>query len=252
MSQGTRISGNLLHDNADEHIEWSKNWNAIAANGHQDLFMEVNHGPFMVDHNLFLSAYSLNDRSQGGVYAHNIFAGAVRFAANERRKTPYHKAHSTEIAGLHDHPGGDDRFYNNWFVKRGDLSAYDRAKLPMFMDGNLYLNGAKPSKFETKVVVQSAFDPQLKIKEHADGWYLELSCDSSWSDLQRRLVMTEMLGKAKIPGLPFEKPNGTPYRLDTDYFGNKRNAQNPYPGPFKITSPASQRIKVWPIKGKLK
>ena len=37
MAQGTRVSGNLFHDNA------------------RDLFVEVDHGPFLVDNNLFLS-----------------------------------------------------------------------------------------------------------------------------------------------------------------------------------------------------
>ena len=32
------------------------------------------------------------------------------------RMTPFHKAHSTEVAGLHNNPCGDDRFYNNLFV----------------------------------------------------------------------------------------------------------------------------------------
>ena len=41
--------------------------------------------------------------------------------------TPFHKAHSTEVAGLHNNPCGDDRYYNNLFVQRGDLSPYDAA-----------------------------------------------------------------------------------------------------------------------------
>ncbi|NQT38864.1 MAG: right-handed parallel beta-helix repeat-containing protein, partial [Planctomycetes bacterium] len=51
MAQGTRVTGNLLHDNSP-----------------QDLFMEVNHGPFLVDNNLFLSPRFLRDWSQGGAY----------------------------------------------------------------------------------------------------------------------------------------------------------------------------------------
>ena len=38
MAQGTRVTGNLFHDNLTE-----------------DLFVEVDHGPFLVDNNLFLS-----------------------------------------------------------------------------------------------------------------------------------------------------------------------------------------------------
>jgi alpha-N-arabinofuranosidase len=52
MAQGTRVSGNLFHDNASE-----------------DLFVEVDHGPFLVDNNLFLSSVSLLDVSKEGLYA---------------------------------------------------------------------------------------------------------------------------------------------------------------------------------------
>jgi alpha-N-arabinofuranosidase len=41
--------------------------------------------------------------------------------------------------------------------------------------------------------------------------------------------------KAIIPGLAFENPNGSPIRIETDYFGRKRNIVNPSPGPFEIT-----------------
>ena len=132
MAQGTRVSGNLLHDN----------------NEAEDLFVEVDHGPFLVDNNIFLSPVSLNSRSQGGAYVHNLFAGAMNIVPYDGRKTPFHKAHSTEVAGLHDNPCGDDRYYNNLFVGRGDLRPYDEARLPVWMDGNVFLKGARPSRHE--------------------------------------------------------------------------------------------------------
>ncbi len=64
----------------------------------------------------------------------------------------------------------------------------------------------------------------------------------------KTLVTTEMLGKAKIPDLPYEQPDGKPYRIDTDYFGNKRKTNNPYPGPFNEPKEGKQLIKVWPRK----
>jgi alpha-N-arabinofuranosidase len=33
--------------------------------------------------------------------------------------------------------------------------------------------------------------------------------------------------------------------LSTDYFGNKRNAANPFPGPFEIPAGGKLRLKVW-------
>ena len=58
MAQGTRITGNLLYDNSTD-----------------DLFVEVDHGPFLVDNNLFLSGLSLRDMSEGGAYVHNLMTG---------------------------------------------------------------------------------------------------------------------------------------------------------------------------------
>jgi alpha-N-arabinofuranosidase len=61
MTQGTRVSGNLCHDNATH-----------------DLMVEANHGPFVVDNNIFLSPKAIEDSSQGGAYAHNLIAGGSK------------------------------------------------------------------------------------------------------------------------------------------------------------------------------
>ncbi len=43
-------------------------------------------------------------------------------------------------------------------------------------------------------------------------------------------------------------PDGKPIRIDTDYYGNKRKTDNPYPGPFGYPLNGEQLIKVWPGK----
>jgi alpha-N-arabinofuranosidase len=247
MAQGTRVSANLFHDNATE--DNAKSFEAEIPGGRQDMFVEVNHGPFLVDNNIFLSPYSLNNRSQGGAYVHNLFAGAMRIVSFDSRQTPRHKAHSTELTGLCDNPCGDDRYYNNVFVGRGDLSKYDTAKLPVWMNGNVFLKGTKPSKHETKPLIKPDFDPALNLVEKADGFYPEITADKAWTtERTRKLVTTELLGKAAIPDQAFENPDGTPLRIDTDYFGKKRNEKNPFPGPFEIPQGGKQILKVWEIK----
>jgi hypothetical protein len=62
--------------------------------------VEVNHGPFVVDNNLFLSGVSLLDMSEGGAYAHNLMTGRIISRPELRRSTPFHPAHSTAVAGL--------------------------------------------------------------------------------------------------------------------------------------------------------
>jgi len=84
--------------------------------------------------------------------------------------------------------------------------------------------------------------------EKSDGWYLQMEGNKKWAQRNRPQVTTEMLGKAKIPNLPYEDPDGKPYHIDTDYFGNKRKTDNPYPGPFDDPKEGKQLIKVWPRK----
>jgi len=248
MAQGTRVSGNLLHDNQAT----------------QDLFIEVNHGPFIIDNNLFLSGNTLNDISHGCAFAHNLFAGRM-IAWPNQRVTPYQKAHSTEIAGMHDIPGGDHRFYNNIFVSPDKpvawpgripteldnqhyfgLATYDAVNLPVFIAGNVYLGRAEPSKHEKDPQTDPTLEPGFKLIEKSDGWYLQMEVSKKWAQHNHPLVTTEMLGKAKIPDLPYEDPDRKPIRIDIDYFGNKRTTDNLYPGPFDDTKEGTQLIKVWP------
>ncbi len=229
MAQGTRVTRNLLHDNGPG----------------EDLFVEVNHGPFLVDNNIMLSPVSLLTNSQGGAYVHNLFNGRVQVIVGEGRLTPHLAEHGTDVVGLAPNPSGDERYYNNILVN-GGLSNYDPAKLPVFMAGNVSIKGAKPCKYETGSLVQPQFSPGIKLVEQADGLFLQMTLDKKWSANQtRKLVTTQLLGKAKTPDLPYVQPDGSPYRIDTDYFGRKRDPANPFPGPFENPGQGEQVLKVW-------
>ena len=143
-------------------------------------------------------------------------------------------------------PRGDNRFYNNLFVRLTDLSSYDNSPLPMFMEGNVYLNGAKPSRFEDHPLVKPDLDPALQLKTMADGVYLQIKFDAAWTaDVPRKIVTSATLGRVVIPDLPYEQPDGSPIRIDTDYFGKSRSQSSPSPGPFEDQSMGQQEIKVW-------
>ena len=227
MAQGARVTGNLFHDNMTE-----------------DLFVEVDHGPFLVDNNVFLSPRTLLSVSQGGAYVHNLIAGAVQSVAYDARQTPFLKTHSTDLAGMHDNPFGDDKYFNNLFIGPADLSLYDHAPLAVKMDGNVFLKGAKPSAREPDPIVRPDFDPGLKLIEKADGFYLDLALDRIFGDRTRRLVTTELLGLAVIPDLPYEQAEGRPVRIDTDQLGKARNAGNPAPGPFEGLGSGELELKI--------
>ena len=209
--------------------------------------MEVDHGPFVVDNNLFLSRNAQLIVSQGGAFAHNLIAGALQLVDFDARLTPFHKAHATTVAGLTNNPSGDMRYYNNIFAQRGDLSPYDQARLPVWMAGNVFLQGAKPCKHEATPLVKPDFDSQLKLIEKPDGWFLEIALDRAWATEQtRKPVTSELLGRAAMTGLTFENSDGSPLRVNRDYFGNRRSGDNPFPGPFAVPADGKQTLKVWP------
>ncbi|MBN2291981.1 MAG: right-handed parallel beta-helix repeat-containing protein [Pirellulales bacterium] len=228
MAQGTRVSGNVYHDST-----------------HEDLYVEVNHGPFVVDNNIFLSRTALGDSSQGGAYIHNLFAGNI-YRRPQSRHTPYHKEHSTEIAGLHDIPGGDNRFYNNIFAGGKGLQIYNDAKLPIRADGNMYLGEPKPYKGETNSIVLPDFNPQIKFVAAKDAVDLSFTLPPTIGQAKTQLVTTALLGKAKIPNLAYKNFDGKPLAIDADFFGKSRNRQNPSPGPLEIPAKGKIDVKIWP------
>ena len=105
QAQGTHLHHNLCFDNRSE-----------------DLFVEVCHGPYMVDHNLFLSPMNFRNVSQGGAFVHNLFAGHIVINPDRGRMTPYHFPHETAVAGYTNIMGGDDRYIQNVFLRDEDLN----------------------------------------------------------------------------------------------------------------------------------
>jgi hypothetical protein len=249
MAQGTRVTQNLLHDNAPS----------------EDLLVEVNHGPFLVDNNIFLSPANVRDVSEGGAYVHNLFTGDIINRPEPRRDTPYHPAHSTTVAGLAKTTGGDNRFYNNLFIGNGQIPSaeergnlkelrwissyglwgYDGREFPIFAAGNVYLHGAQPSAQETEPLVRAEDNPEVRLVEENGRWYLHLAAGEWTRRAQTALVTTERLGSPRVAGLPYENPDGSPLRLDTDYFGRRRNSKRPTPGPFEVRRPSELRLRVW-------
>lgn len=247
MAQGTRISGNLLYNNTSD-----------------DIFLEVDHGPFLIDNNVLLSPCSIRDLSEGGAYVHNLIGGEIDCSPELSRSTPYHPAHSTALAGLVNIQGGDDRFYNNIFAPaaastgsaqsesrepaltaRFGLWRYDTSGFPIETGGNVYCGTARPYVKEVDPLVLREVDPQPAVVEKGGYIYLNLTLDRAIRRHTTSLVTTARLGKARVPGLAYENPDGSPLKVDSDYFGRPRSMSTPAAGPFEGGGPASGVIKVW-------
>ncbi len=123
-AQGTRISQNLLHDNFIPE-------GSIKAEGAmccQDVFIEVSHGPTLIDNNIMLSPAGVRFATQGVALVHNLILGSFTCVGggtdreangkNQPRYTPYHIRHRTECAGFMIILHGDNRIYNNIFFQK--------------------------------------------------------------------------------------------------------------------------------------
>ena len=88
------------------------------------------------------------------------------------------------------------------FSRPANMSELEKAHfghLPVWSEGNIYLNGAKACRHEKQG--------------------------------KRRIITSEILGRAFEPEQRFEMPDGSDLVLDTDYFGDKRTGRI-IPGPF--------------------
>ena len=123
-AQGTRISQNLLHDNhSPEGTPMAE-----GAMCSQDIFVEVSHGPTLIDNNIMLSRASVRLATEGVACVHNLMLGSFTAVGSgtdhsedevgrQPRYTPYHIRHRTEVAGFSTILHGDDRIYNNIFIQ---------------------------------------------------------------------------------------------------------------------------------------
>ena len=254
MTQGARISQNLMYDNDKE-----------------DMYFEVNHGPYLVDNNILLSKVGLVNQSNGGAFVHNLFAGETKIWAEPNRFTPYQLPHSTEIAGVSGISSGDNRFYNNIFIGIGvgkginkigvhlyGLStlndslqlAWERPKkrkihVPSYVNNNVYFNGAIPYAREESYSKKQEFNPNAKLVEEGSDVYLEINLSELSPVENIQFITTTLLGKTQISKAAFENMDGSPLHVDEDYWNKKRSADKLLPGPFSGWDSSTVKIKVW-------
>lgn len=259
QAQGVRIHANLYADND------------------RDLMIEVTHGPLTVDHNIFASAYNFDNVAQGSAFVNNLCCGFMRRVQVLDRTTPYHFAHSTQVAGYAFVMAADDRLYNNIFVgSQEDLGAesatgtegynghpsnFEDYKMlidtsamsehvrfmhvpqPVYIDANAYYNGAKAYEKENhRFETEAALGAKL-VEEDGSVW-LEMDIDEAMLTLPTHIHSTLTLGHPRIVGTPFDQPDGSMLILDKDYLGQECS-DGLAAGPFSRLVPGKNRIRVW-------
>ena len=255
QTQGTRVHHNLYYDNG------------------LDFFVEVSHGPYLADHNIFGSAYAIRNFSQGGAYVNNLVAGNVEILDVRDRATPYHLKHSTKVKGYAVVYGGDMRYFNNLFISYPDnkkhcgtsgynghhvsLHDYMEAiqkdapvdverfmleKDPVYIDNNVYLYGATAFEKEEHNLVEEKWNPNLRFFTEDHAVYMEIDLPSEFTGFKGKVESTETLERVRLADAEFENPDGSVLTLDEDYFGEKHEGSI---GPISVLKNGINKIKVW-------
>ena len=288
-AQGTRITQNLLHDN--QKPEFAKQLKGGMMS--QDIFVEVGHGPTLIDNNILLSDACLRMATEGVAMVHNLICGALTCVGDGTgpRYTPYHIPHRTEVMGFMTILHGDDRFYNNIFVQKwpskpfitlrdssegtdeenrevgthvmDEYPTYDEwikmfdmdtdtpdmkklepahgEKLPVWVKGNVYFNGAKAYKKETGNLVDTEHEVTVDLNMEDGCPVLSTNIYEFLGDFADSMVNSDILGYAFEPEERFENPDGTDIIFDSDYFGNHRGIRV-LPGPFANAEDAGKKL----------
>jgi hypothetical protein len=286
------ISHNRIHDcSLGTWLDWQTQGTRITRNlyyrNNRDLFVEVSHGPYLVDHNVFGSKASFESFSQGGAFVNNLFGGTLGWQPVMDRATPYHVPHSTQVAGYAVIYGADDRYVGNLFLggdvdrayapesrlrdraghgtglyeghprtfaeyldriheqPGGDLDRYPGVRQPVYLRGNVYAGGARPSDGEREPLVLDG-DLSVEVVEEGDGVYLRTQLPEGFDAARVGVVTGLDLERVRFVDADYEERDGSPAVIDTDLVGHHKEHGQSYPaGPITALTAGTARVRVW-------
>ena len=177
-------------------------------------------------------------------FYNNIFVQrqAVRPAA-EKEDMGFRMADNEEVG---THVFNDYPTYDEW-IKRFDIGGKADMRgmqdahfdhLPVWVEGNAYLAGAKPNVHETHNLVNDFDAVTVEVTE--DG-KLITNVFELVQGFTAPIITSDTLGKAFEPEERFENPDGTAITFDTDYFGAHRGL-TAMPGPFADAAEAERKL----------
>ncbi|WP_188043888.1 right-handed parallel beta-helix repeat-containing protein [Changpingibacter yushuensis] len=266
-----QIKHNRIHDcSLGTWLDWETQGTRLSRNiyfrNQRDLFVEVSHGPYVVDHNVFASRASIEVFSQGGAFVENLVAGTVRLEPVMDRATPYHRPHSTQMAGFAVICGGDDRWQYNLFLGGDGAPAYsdenanlervgygtsgyssypesfeaylsDVASSPSdherFYGRHLpaYINGnayaAGAEPFAHETLATLLSGPgAIEVQQDGPEVFIDLTVPEGLESTSHVAVSGLDLPRAYFADAEFEEPDGSPVRFDVDALGDACAAED--------------------------
>jgi hypothetical protein len=224
-NQGIRITGNIIYKTEAATV-----------------FLEMNHGPILVDGNILIGQPTRSN-SEATVFAHNLFVDCgYDYSPDTQRRSEYYIPHTTKAAGRKSGTAQDDKWFENIFIRQG----LDQVKTaPGYAsDYNVFLEGAKKSLFGDD---HSVVDPQaaeLAIRDHPSGAAITLRMNDAPFRVKGPQTSARLIGVFPTVGQTIEDQYGNPILVDTDI--NGRKFSRPIPGPLGALKQELNTI-VWSI-----
>ena len=263
-NQGTRISRNIIYD-IDNYC----------------IHLEMNHGPMLLDNNIFIGdTYSveakgsdfsqhkggINSSTDGVVYAHNLFVDANQaYTEFTTRSSDYYNPHTTKKSGSRVGTPREDKWLNNIFIRRGldntpflryvavsgakwslKINAEEFKGAPgMVSDYNLFLEGAKGSSFGDTHSVDDSLKTRFKVESRPTGVTIQFSMNKSYNQVNAPIVDQSLVGIFSTTGQSIEDKDGKAITINTDFFGKSFKTQ--VVGPISNLTEGNNII-TWDIK----
>lgn len=225
-NQGTRITRNIIY-------------NTEAAT----VFLEMNHGPTLVDNNI-LVGQAVQSNSEATVFAHNLFIDCgYDYHPDTERRSEYYKPHTTETVGRKSGTAQDERWFNNLFIRQGldqvkPASGYES-------DYNVFLEGAKKSNFADGNSVVDPYVTKVAIEDQPEGAVITFSIGDAPFGVKGPRVDAALVGVFPTVGQTIEDRHGNPIKVDSDIHG--KQYASPIAGPLADLQKGLNTI-VWPLR----
>lgn len=225
-NQGTRITGNIIYDTEAAGI-----------------FLEMNHGPILVDNNIVIGS-EVRSNSEGSVFAHNLFVDCgFSMVSDLKRRSEYYKPHTREQVGRKQGIPQDDKWFNNIFIRRG----LDRVReaTGYASDYNVLLEGAKKSTFADEHSLTDSFATGFKREDSPLGVSIRFDVNDAAAQVRGPVVDSRLVGLLPTVGQTIEDRYGNPICVDSDLNGKKRTC--PAAGPLAELKQGPNTIR-WSIE----
>ncbi|MBE3123867.1 MAG: right-handed parallel beta-helix repeat-containing protein [Planctomycetes bacterium] len=225
-NQGTRITGNIIYGTK------------AAA-----LFLEMDHGPILVDNNV-LVGQGVRSNSEGTTFAHNLFVDcAFEMVSDTGRQSQYYRPHTRTTVERKTGVPQDDKWYNNIFIRRG-LEKVKEA--PGYAsDANVFLEGAGKSAFGDGHSVVDPLKTDFRREETPVGATFTFAVGKAALGLRGPRVDAALVGVLPTVKQTIEDRYGKAISVDTDMHGLSR--QDCAAGPLAALKPEQNTI-TWSLE----